>query len=132
MNTEVIISYIFAALLGALSFFLAAGNRRAQKSRPALFFIKTRNSEFSQTDIHKTLNDQTLQLFFRKHGISQCEGEIIKLLLDGKSNSDIEKELFISLSTAKNHIYNIYQKLQVKNRVQISLMIPKFARTVRA
>jgi LuxR family transcriptional regulator of csgAB operon len=39
------------------------------------------------------------------------------------SNADIEKALYISPHTVKNHIYNIYQKLGVKNRVQISNLI---------
>jgi LuxR family transcriptional regulator of csgAB operon len=39
------------------------------------------------------------------------------------SNADIEKKLYISSHTVKNHIYHIYQKLGVKNRVQISNLI---------
>jgi DNA-binding CsgD family transcriptional regulator len=61
--------------------------------------------------------DETgLEPVFLKYGISKREQEIIRLILRGKSNREIEKELFISLSTVKNHIYNIYQKTGVKNR----------------
>jgi len=55
----------------------------------------------------------------RTHAVSQREEEILKLLLQGKSHKDIEEELFISYHTVKNHIYNIYQKLGVKNRHQL-------------
>jgi len=66
-----------------------------------------------------------LQGFFKKYDVSKREQEIIRLLLKGKSNNDIRKELFISLHTVKNHIYNIYQKLGVKNRLQINNLIRK-------
>ncbi len=32
---------------------------------------------------------------------------------------DIEDELFISLGTVKNHLYNIYKKLNIKSRTQL-------------
>jgi ATP/maltotriose-dependent transcriptional regulator MalT len=73
-----------------------------------------------------------LQGFFSKHEISKREQEIIRLLLKGKSNNDIMKELFISLHTVKNHIYNIYQKLGVKNRLQINNLIRKYLQGERA
>lgn len=66
-----------------------------------------------------------LEDFFSEHEISTREKEIILLMLKGNSNRDIESELFISLHTVKNHIYNIYQKLGVKNRLQINNLIRK-------
>ncbi len=60
---------------------------------------------------------------FAQFEISQRERKIILLMLEGKSNAEIEKELFISLHTVKNHIYNIYRKLKVKNRLQMSNLI---------
>lgn len=64
-----------------------------------------------------------LENFFVVHKISNREKEIIQLILEGMSNADIEEKLYISPHTVKNHIYNIYQKLGVKNRVQISNLI---------
>jgi len=64
-----------------------------------------------------------LENFFKKHNITQRESEVILLLLKGKRTKDIEKELFISFHTVKNHIHNIYQKLNVKNRLQITSLI---------
>lgn len=53
------------------------------------------------------------------YGISKREQEIISLVLEGCSNRDIEDRLFISLATVKDHIYKIYKKTGVKNRVQL-------------
>jgi DNA-binding CsgD family transcriptional regulator len=60
-----------------------------------------------------------LDTIFSEHKISEREKEIIHLLLKGKSNREIEDELFISVHTVRNHIYKIYQKLGVKNRVEL-------------
>jgi tetratricopeptide (TPR) repeat protein/DNA-binding CsgD family transcriptional regulator len=54
-----------------------------------------------------------------KFGITAREGEIIRLLLEGKGNKEITEALFISGHTVKNHIHHIYQKFGIKNRVQL-------------
>jgi DNA-binding CsgD family transcriptional regulator len=63
---------------------------------------------------------------FSKYKISNREGEIMRLLFLGKSNKDIEDELFISIKTVKNHIFHIYKKLKVKNRVQLVNLVHNF------
>ena len=52
--------------------------------------------------------------------------EIIHLLLKGKSNKEIEDELFISIHTVRNHIYNIYKKFGIKNRVELVNFVRNF------
>jgi DNA-binding CsgD family transcriptional regulator len=51
--------------------------------------------------------------------LSKQEKNIQGLILAGKSNKEIANELFISLSTVKTHITNIYGKLQVSNRQEL-------------
>lgn len=46
------------------------------------------------------------------------EKEVWRLLSKGASNAEISKELFVSESTVKFHIRNIFHKLGVKNRVE--------------
>ena len=50
--------------------------------------------------------------------ISKREKEVLQLIENGAKNSGIAKELFITESTVKSHILNIYSKLGVNNRVQ--------------
>ena len=50
--------------------------------------------------------------------LSKREMEILKLLAKGHSNQEIAGALFISLSTVKTHIQNLYEKLDVKRRIQ--------------
>ena len=54
-----------------------------------------------------------------RYGVTGREGEIVRLLLEGKGNKQISEALFISDHTVKNHIHHIYQKLGIKNRVQL-------------
>ena len=48
--------------------------------------------------------------------LSVREKEVILLIVAGKSNQEIASTLFVSLSTVKTHINNIYKILEVKNR----------------
>ncbi len=51
--------------------------------------------------------------------LSKQEKNVQGLILEGKSNKEIANELFISLSTVKTHITNIYSKLQVSSRQEL-------------
>lgn len=46
------------------------------------------------------------------------EEEILQLIVDGLSNKKIADRLFISLSTVKNHVHNILEKLDVRSRAE--------------
>ena len=48
---------------------------------------------------------------FKKYELSHREEEVLKLILEGKKNSEIAKMLFISISTVKTHVNNIYKKI---------------------
>jgi DNA-binding CsgD family transcriptional regulator len=61
------------------------------------------------------------------YGLTAREEEILRLVLEGARNRDIEKKLFISASTVRNHIYNIYQKLGIKSRLELIHRIGKNA-----
>ncbi len=53
--------------------------------------------------------------------LTQREYEVLKLVVDGKSNYDIAKILTISEHTAKAHVCNIIQKLVVDDRTQAAV-----------
>jgi TolB-like protein/DNA-binding CsgD family transcriptional regulator/Tfp pilus assembly protein PilF len=68
---------------------------------------------------HRLKDGDAFSLCRDKYGVTAREGEIIRLLLEGKDNKDIAARLFISDHTVKNHIHHIYQKLGIGNRVQL-------------
>lgn len=55
----------------------------------------------------------------KKYNITSRESEIIDLIIKGLTNREIGKKLYISEKTVKNHITNIYQKTNIKNRLQL-------------
>jgi DNA-binding CsgD family transcriptional regulator len=68
----------------------------------------------------ETMTAPKMQRFREEFHVSPCEGEVLDLLLRGKSNKEIERELFISHHTVRNHVHNVYQKLDISSRLQLA------------
>lgn len=54
-----------------------------------------------------------------QHGLTSREREVLVYLARGRNATFIQKELCISFSTAKTHIYHIYQKLGISSQQQL-------------
>ena len=54
--------------------------------------------------------------------LTERECDVLRLLGDGKSNSEIADELHITAATAKNHVASILDKLGVQNRVEAAVL----------
>ena len=54
--------------------------------------------------------------------LSARELEVLKLIVEGRSNPEIAAELYMSLSTVKTHIRSIMNKLAVSDRVQAAVV----------
>jgi ATP/maltotriose-dependent transcriptional regulator MalT len=55
-------------------------------------------------------------------GLTAREGEVLRLVADGRSNSQIAEVLFISRKTASVHVSNILSKLGVSTRVEAAAL----------
>ena len=75
------------------------------------FFPKPENVSLIQTS---EIQDARAQL-------TERELEVLKHLVKGKSNTEIAKELIVSVHTAKAHVCSILQKLCVDDRVQAAV-----------
>ena len=49
------------------------------------------------------------------------EREVLRLVTGGKNNSEIARELFISLNTVTRHMTNIFSKTGTSNRVEAAV-----------
>lgn len=57
----------------------------------------------------------------KEEPLTEREIEILKLIAKGKNNRDIANTLYISEKTVKNHITNIFKKINVVDRTQAAL-----------
>ena len=53
--------------------------------------------------------------------LSDREIEVLKLVASGLENAEIAAKLYISPKTVKNHLSNIFMKLQLENRIQAAV-----------
>jgi DNA-binding CsgD family transcriptional regulator len=63
------------------------------------------------------------KMYFENNRFSERENDVIKLLIQGKSNKQIALELGISNRTVEFHLSNIYTKLGVKSRSEAILKV---------
>ena len=57
--------------------------------------------------------------------LSEREDEVLQLLVEGHSTKDIAKKLFISVNTVATHREHIFDKLNLKNIVELTLFAVK-------
>jgi DNA-binding NarL/FixJ family response regulator len=57
--------------------------------------------------------------------LTQREIQVLALVSVGSNNSEIAEKLFISRHTVKTHMYNVFKKLRVPNRLQAALWAEK-------
>ncbi len=96
-------------------FFTALGVWVAtQLSKPKVQTVVVEKEIFVPQPEDFTINEAELQ----KLNLSNREYEVLQLLTKGHSNADIAEILFLSLSTIKTHVSNLYFKMDVKSRTQ--------------
>ena len=71
---------------------------------------------YEQFSMHYKSN---LQHILNTYHLSEREGEVLVLVLNGKSNKDISCTLYIEEGTVKNHLTSIYRKINVGNRNEL-------------
>ncbi len=64
-----------------------------------------------------------LQDFAKAYGLTRRETEITQLILQGKTNAEIASELFISDTTVKKHVSNIFDKTAINRREELIIKI---------
>jgi DNA-binding CsgD family transcriptional regulator len=91
-----------------------------------IFWYQIRQKSRQQKSLIEIQGDLTPLL--RRRKITKRESEILLSVLEGKTNKDIENDLFISYKTVKAHLYNLYQKMEVNNRLQLMNAVQEYLR----
>jgi DNA-binding NarL/FixJ family response regulator len=61
----------------------------------------------------------------QKDNLTEREIEILSMISMGASNKEIAEKIFISDNTVKTHLYNIFKKIKVTNRLQAAIWAAK-------
>lgn len=78
-----------------------------------------------------SLSDQTfatdIQTIVEKYDLSQREVEVIQLITKRYSNPEIAEHLHVSRNTVKTHLKNIYSKLAINSRTEVTEKLSEYA-----
>ena len=80
----------------------------------AIGVVLNRRTQKKDTLESGTADPEQLQTL----GISKREYEVLLLIAEGRSNREIADQLFVTESTIKTHVSNIFVKLDAKRRTE--------------
>ena len=60
------------------------------------------------------------------HELTPREMEVLRLIATGASNREIAQKLYISEGTVKNHVTNILNRLNLRDRTQAAIFANSF------
>lgn len=115
--------YIFQSIMNGSSGYLLKEDIDNQLEE-ALDMIVTGGAPMSPTIAFKTLNllrqknSGALSSTTSSFSLTKREIEILQVLSEGMDYNQIAEELYISPKTVRNHIQNIYEKMQVHNKAE--------------
>lgn len=61
-------------------------------------------------------------LYLQAHPLTKRELEILQLIVQGSTNSEIGEKLYLTIGTVKTHLRNIFNKLNVNDRTQAAVI----------
>lgn len=102
---------IYAGLI-AVSFTILGIWIARQMAKPKIETVIVEKAVYPTAD--RPINETEL----KKLNLSEREYSVLQLICKGHSNAEIAECLFLSLSTIKTHVSNLFVKMDVKSRAQ--------------
>ena len=125
-NSKIIIQFLIISILVALAIFFVLYIRiRIRNQR--LEMVEMRNnieeylkhiSKLEDNQNVSSTEDNTYTINKADFGLTSREEEVLSLIAIGLRNQEIADKMFVSLSTVKSHTKNIFEKLDVRNRIE--------------
>lgn len=117
--------YLFKTLqMGAEGYVL-------KDAEPSVLIEAIRNVHRGQSYIQPNMTRELVKEFNRitlhekekqeENNLTSREIEVLQLIAEGMINKEIAKQLYISEKTVKNHVSNIFKKLNVSDRTQAAI-----------
>ena len=76
-------------------------------------------------DSHKNLIDKKVKELKKTYRLTIREIDLLLFIISGHDNTHIAENLFISVNTVKYHTRNLYEKLDVKSRAELTSIFIK-------
>lgn len=113
--------------LGVITLYRVLGKKDYEYSDIFLLdMIKDHLSYRIFKETRNTTNKITISTAVVKYGLTKKEHLVLELIMTGLSNEEICEIHVISNNTLKKHIYNIYKKIGIKNKVQLFKLIREY------
>ena len=120
-----LLTLAFSHLKGLPNPIKAIDNQLASKFREYITNQKSQNSKEAEPEAAHTTIGMTeiedmkdVKSVIQKLPLTSREKEVLYLILEGLNNQEVADLLYISAHTVKNHLTNIFRKLDVADRVQ--------------
>ena len=111
---------------GTAACLLLAGQRVALIGAAALAFFPTLWLFFRQYQrlyaveaVQQRSEQEVFEAFCLHNDLSAREKDVLRMIIDNRTNGETAEALFISESTVKYHVRNVLQKTGCKNRVEL-------------
>jgi DNA-binding CsgD family transcriptional regulator/tetratricopeptide (TPR) repeat protein len=131
-NHRMVILFLLTGLLFVIGVFSVFYNRIRIKNQNLELDDMRQNIEkylgqISELEREKQVSilvdNQTNENEVDEYGLTSKEKEVLGYIAKGMKNKQIAETMFVSDNTVKTHIKNIYLKLDVKNRVEATMLI---------
>lgn len=76
-----------------------------------------------QSKVQKSTGPHNSATYIEKYKLTPRECEIMDLLFQGLTNESIAESLFISENTLRRHLYNLFNKLNIKHRWELFFIV---------
>lgn len=112
--------FLYSSILGAI-FITAIISFFVWYRRNARLKIEKLNGQLKNYVLQKNQENKGVSMReqIASFDLSEREKQVLEYIMEGTTNEEIAKKLFISKNTVKYHTKNIYSKLDVKNRIQV-------------
>ena len=80
-----------------------------------VYYYNRFNIDVEKEKKHATLSFESLT----QYSITEREFSVIELICEGLTNKEIARELSISVNTVNNHVANIFDKMNVRSRIDL-------------
>jgi LuxR family maltose regulon positive regulatory protein len=107
--------YLYYVELGNMFESLIDGLSEKTRTRPFIVKVLLQIRKIQDQPAEKTPPTKKRKM----NMLTQREIEVLNCISEGLRNKEIAEKLFNSEETIKKHIYNMFQKLQVKNRMNL-------------